>query len=172
MLPRKNFVSCNFPVEVGMQFRRWLSFFLLLSLWAVCLSCGQNYRLPIIQIPGNPGDPKLYHFAMTVSTNDPVTNGNIPGTVMQVDVAGDMDVGEANLGRGPVHATLLPTGSANRIYVANGLEDTVSTTTAAPLSCSPGPVCPIGTVSTITMPAGAGPSYLNSTEASNMYVIL
>ncbi len=155
-----------------MHSRRWMSFLALLSLLAICLSCGQNYRLPIIQIPGDPGDPKLYHFAMTISTNDPTINSNIPGTVMQVDVVGDMDVGEAPVGRGPIYATLLPTGSANRIYVANGLEDTVSTTTAAPLSCSPGPVCPIGTVSTITMPAGAAPIYLNSTEASNMYVIL
>jgi YVTN family beta-propeller protein len=155
-----------------MQIPRWLSFFGLLSLWAVCLSCGQNYRLPIIQIPGDPGDPKLYHFAMTISTNDPVADANVPGTVMQADVVGDMDVGEAPVGRGPIFATLLPTGSANRIYVVNGLEETVSTTTAAPQSCSPGPVCPIGTVSTITMPAGSVPSYLNSTEASNMYVIL
>jgi len=155
-----------------MQIRRWLSFFGLLSLWAVCISCGQNYRLPIIQIPGDPGDPKLYHFAMTISTNDPVANANVPGTVMQTDVAGDMDAGEAPVGRGPVFATLLPTGSANRIYVINGLEETVSTTTAAPLSCSPGPVCPIGAVATITLPTGSAASYLNSTEASNMYVIL
>ena len=155
-----------------MQIRRWLSFFALLSLWAVCISCGQNYRLPIIQIPGDPGDPKLYHFAMTISTNDPVANANVPGTVMQTDVVGDMDVGEAPVGRGPVFATLLPSGSANRIYVINGLEETVSTTTAAPLSCSPGPVCPIGAVATITLPSGSAASYLNSTEASNMYVIL
>jgi YVTN family beta-propeller protein len=155
-----------------MHIRRWLSFFALLSLWAVCISCGQNYRLPIIQIPGDPGDPKLYHFAMTISTNDPVANANVPGTVMQTDVAGDMDAGEAPVGRGPVFATLLPSGSANRIYVINSLEETVSTTTAAPLSCSPGPVCPIGAVATITLPAGSAASYLNSTEASNMYVIL
>lgn len=155
-----------------MVFRRWLVFLGLLSLWAICLSCGQNYRLPIIQIPGDPGDPRLYHFAMTISTNDPVANANIPGSVMQTDVVGDMDVGEAPVGRGPTFATLLPTGSANRIYVINGLEETVSTTTAAPQSCSPGPVCPIGAVSTITMPAGSAPSYLNSTETSNMYVIL
>src|SRR5882724_5497139 len=155
-----------------MQIRRWLSFFGLLSLWAVCLSCGQNYRLPIIQIPGDPGDPKLYHFAMTISTNDPTINSNIPGTVTQIDVVGDMDAGEALVGRGPIYATLLPTGAANRIYVANSLEETVTTTTAAPQACSPGPVCPIGTVATITMPAGSAPSYLNSTEASNMYVIL
>jgi YVTN family beta-propeller protein len=168
----KDFRLRTFPVEVVMQIRRWLSFAALLSLWAVCLSCGQNYRLPIIQIPGIPVDPKLYHFAMTISTNDPATNANIPGTVMQIDVVGDMDVGEANLGRGPVHAALLPTGAANRIYVANGLEDTVSTTTAAPASCSPGPVCPIGRVSTITMPVGSSPSYVASSEAANVYVIL
>ena len=109
-----------------MLIRRWLSLFGLLSLWAVCLSCGQNYRLPIIQIPGDPGDPKLYHFAMTISTTDPTINANIPGTVMQVDVVGDMDVGEALIGRGPIFATLLPTGSANRIYVANRFGDSVS----------------------------------------------
>src|SRR5258707_15846685 len=83
-----------------------------------------------------------------------------------------MDVGEAPVGRGPIFATLQPTGSANRIYVVNGLEETVSTTTAAPQSCSPAPVCPIGTVSTITMPAGLAPPYLNSTETSNTYGIL
>ena len=155
-----------------MLIRRCLSWFALLSLWAICLSCGQNYRLPIIQVPGDPGDPKLYHFAMTINATDPATNANIPGTVLQIDTAGDQDVGEAKVGRGPIYATLLPTGAANRIYIANSLEDTVTTTTAAPLACSPGPVCPIGTVSTITMPTGSGPSFLNSTEASNMYVIL
>ena len=155
-----------------MQIRRWLSFAALLSLWAMCLSCGQNYRLPIIQIPGDPGDPKLYHFAMTISTNDPTINANVPGTAMQIDVVGDMDAGEALIGRGPIYATLLPTGAANRIYVANSLEETVTTTTAAPQACTPGPVCPMGTVFTLTMPVGSAPSYLNSTEASNMYVIL
>jgi len=155
-----------------MVIRRWLAFLGLLSMWTVCISCGQNYRLPIIQIPGDPGDPKLYHFAMTISTNDPVANANTPGSVMQTDVVGDLDVGEAPVGRGPIFATLQPTGSANRIYVINGLEETVSTTTAAPQACSPGPVCPIGAVSTITMPAGSAPSYLNTTEAGNMYVIL
>lgn len=155
-----------------MHIRRWLSFFGVLALWAVCLSCGQNYRLPIIQIPGDPGDPGLYHFAMTISTNDPMINSNIPGSVMQTDVVGDSNAGEALVGRGPIFATLLPTGAANRIYVANGLEDTISTMTAAPQACSPGPVCPIGATSTITLPAGSTPTYLNSTEASNMYVIL
>ena len=155
-----------------MQIRRWLSYFVLLSLWVACLSCGQNYRLPIIPIPGDPGDPKLYHFAMTINTTNPIVNANVPGTAMQIDVVGDSDVGEALIGRGPIYATLLPTGAANRIYVANRREDTVTTTTAAPQSCAPGPVCPMGTVSTITMPAGAAPSYLNSTESSNMYVIL
>src|SRR6266849_8913839 len=104
-----------------MQMRRWMSVVAVLSLMAICLSCGQNYRVPIIPIPGNPGDPKLYHFAMTISANNP-TN---PGAVTQIDVSGDSNVGVADLGRGPVHAMLLTSGSANRIYVANGLEDTV-----------------------------------------------
>ncbi len=150
-----------------MQSRRWLSVVAILSLWAICLSCGQNYRSPIIPIPGDPGDPSLYHFAMTISANNP-TN---PGAVTQIDVSGDSNVGVVNIGRGPVHAALLTSGSANRIYVANGLEETVSTTTAAPASCG-ATICPMGTVATITMPTGSSPSYLHSTEAGNMYVIL
>jgi YVTN family beta-propeller protein len=155
-----------------MLIRRWSLALGVMALWAICISCGQNYRLPIIQIPGDPGDPKLYHFAVTISTNDPTINSTIPGSAMQIDVVGDSDVAEVPVGRGPIYATLLPTGSANRIYVANSLEDTVSTTTAAPVSCSPGPVCPMGAVVTVTMPAGSAPSFLNSTEASNMYVLL
>jgi YVTN family beta-propeller protein len=156
-----------------MQMRRWMLVVALLSLLAICLSCGQNYRSPIIPIPGNPGDPSLYHFAMTISRTDPTINAAIPGAVTQIDVSGDSNAGVVNMGRGPVYAALLTGGAVNRVYVANGLEDTVSTTTAAPASCFPtGSVCPMGAVSTITMPGGSSPSYLASTEASNMYVLL
>ncbi len=153
-----------------MHFRRYLSFSILLMLWAICLSCGANYRLPIIQIPGNPGDPKLYHFAMTISTDN--SNGvNSPGSTMQIDVSGDVNVGQAPLGRGPVHAALLPGGANNRIYTANAVENTVSTFTAAQL-CGGASICPMGAMSTITIPLAYTPSFLHSTEALNMYVIL
>jgi len=153
-----------------MRFRRYLSFSILLMLWAICLSCGANYRLPIIQIPGNPGDPKLYHFAMTISTDN--SNGvNSPGSTMQIDVSGDVNVGQAALGRGPVHAALLPGGANNRIYTANAVENTVSTITAAQL-CGGTSICPMGALTTITMPSGYTPSFLHSGESANMYVIL
>ena len=153
-----------------MHFRRYFSFSILLMLWAICLSCGANYRLPIIQIPGNPGDPKLYHFAMTISTDN--SNGvNSPGSIMQIDVSGDVNVGQAALGRGPVHAALLPGGANNRIYTANAVENTVSTITAAQL-CGGTSICPMGTMTTITMPSPYTPSFLHSAQSSNMYVIL
>lgn len=153
-----------------MHLRRYLSFSILLLLWAICLSCGANYRLPIIQIPGNPGDPKLYHFAMTISTDN--SNGvNSPGSVMQIDVSGDVNVGQAALGRGPVHAALLPGGANNRIYVANAVENTVSSITAAQL-CGGTSICPMGVMTTITMPSPYTPSFLHSAESSNMYVVL
>jgi len=43
-----------------MQIRRWLSFFFaLLSLWGKSVSAADRIIvLPIIQIPGDPGDPK------------------------------------------------------------------------------------------------------------------
>jgi len=153
-----------------MHFRRYLSFSILLMLWAICLSCGANYRLPIIQIPGNPGDPKLYHFAMTISTDN--SNGvNSPGATMQIDVSGDVNVGQAALGRGPVHAALLPGGANNRIYTANAVENTVSTITAAQL-CGGTSICPMGTLQTITIPSAYTPTFLHSAESLKMYVIL
>ena len=153
-----------------MHFRRCLSFSILLMLLAICLSCGANYRSPIIPIPGNQGDPKLYHFAMTISTDN--SNGiNSPGSVMQIDVSGDVNIGQAALGRGPVHAALLPGGANNRIYVANAVENTVSTITAA-IICGSGTVCRMGTMFTITMPTQFTPYFLHTSEAANMYVIL
>ena len=153
-----------------MHFRRYLSFSILLMLWTICLSCGANYRLPIIQLPGNPGDPKLYHFAMTISTDN--SNGvNSPGSIMQIDVSGDVNVGQAALGRGPVHAALLPGGANNRIYTANAVENTVSTITAAQL-CGGQQICPMGTMTTITMPDKYSPAFLHSAETLNMYVLL
>ena len=153
-----------------MQLLRRVAVVTELALVAIGLSCGANYRSPIIPIPGNQGDPKLYHFAMTISTDN--SNGiNSPGSVMQIDVSGDVNVGQAAMGRGPVHAALLPGGANNRIYVANAVENTVSTLTAA-IICGSTTVCPLGAKTTITMPSQFTPYFLHSTEAANMYVIL
>src|SRR5207249_11883152 len=65
-------------------------------------------------------DPQPTHFIFVIDGN----GANDPGTGTRIDVSGDTNVGVATVGLGPVHAALLPNGS--RIYVANSLEDTIS----------------------------------------------
>ncbi len=144
--------------------------FLTLMLIGVALElgCGDVFRpveIPIIQ---NPGDPKLFHFVMMISDN----GDNHPGAATQIDTSGDSNVGVANMGRGPVHATLLLPG-ASRVFVANQIEETVSIFNSSPPCASiPCPVTGLGTVTTATMPAGSRPSYVHSTESSIMYVLM
>src|SRR5581483_4854957 len=90
------------------------------------LGCGDVFRPVAIPLPSPTPDPKNYHYAIVVSQN---AVGN-PGTGMQIDVSGDTNVGVVAAGMTPVHAMLLPP-NANRVYVANGAGNTVSTFTPA-----------------------------------------
>jgi DNA-binding beta-propeller fold protein YncE len=93
-----------------------------------------------------------------------------PSTAMQIDVSGDSNVGNAKLGLGPVHAALLPP-VGGRVYVANNLADSVSTFAPAPACIvAPCPVSSPGAVTTISLPTGAAPVFVHSTQASVMYV--
>lgn len=138
---------------------------LLLALLA-WTGCGDVFRPIANPIPGPTPDPKAYHYVIVASQNAP----GYPGSGMQIDVSGDTDVGAVHAGatgvvqpgQGPVHAALLGP-SAGRVYVANGLSDTVSTFTPAST------LLPIGTVTTITLPPGSNPVFAHSTESSTMY---
>jgi len=61
----------------------------------------------------------------------------------------------------PVHATVLPSGAATRVYVANQGDNTVSSY-AASSQAAP--------VTTTQLPAGAAPNFVASSETANMYV--
>jgi DNA-binding beta-propeller fold protein YncE len=142
-----------------------IAFVLLLSL--VCTGCGDIFRPVANPIPGPSPDPQNFHFAIVASQNAP---GN-PGSGMQIDVSGDTNIGAvpagslgvAAVGQGPVHAALL-NPSAGRVFIANGLDDSVSTFTPA------NQLGPIGTVTTISLPTGSDPVFVHSTESANMYV--
>ena len=124
--------------------------------WA---GCGDVFRPVAVPLPGPSPDPKNFHFAVVVSQN---AIGN-PGTAMQIDVSGDTNVGVAASGMTPVHAMLL-SPNANRVYVANGTADTVSTFVPANLFAS------IGPVTTISLPANANPVFVQSVESTEVYV--
>jgi DNA-binding beta-propeller fold protein YncE len=137
-------------------------------LWAAIeIGCGDTFRPVAVPVTGPPPDPKNFHFAIVVNQNAP---GN-PGTGMQIDVSGDTDVGVATGGPGAVHAAL--TTTANRVYVVNNADDTVTTfAPAPPCFIQPCRVTGTGPVTTITLPPGSAPVFAHTTEAATMYVAM
>lgn len=130
---------------------------LLLSL-AIWTACGDTFRPVANPIPGPIPDPRNFHMAVVISQN---ARGN-PGTGMQIDVSGDSSVGVVNAGQQPIHAAVTTQGI--RVFVAN-TDGTVTTFTPASTFGS------IGTVSTLSLPSGLVPQFLNSSESSNMYAL-
>jgi len=125
--------------------------FILLLAWT---ACGDYYR-PVANplIPSLP-NPSSLHLVVVISGN----GSNNPGTSTSIDVSGDSALSRSTVGLMPAHAGL---GAGNtRVYVANTLDDTVS-------GFSPAGAVP---VSTISMPSGSGPSFVNTTEIATVYV--
>jgi len=148
------------------------------------ISCGDTFRP--IAIPQNPQppDPKNIHFALVLTANGPqmcsVPPTNPPtlpvppwpvnspcdpsihtGGSSRIDVSGDTNVGTATVGLGPVHAVLLLPPSGDTAYVANLSDNTIT----AYLSSVAGPA-----TTTITLPPGTNPVYLETKESGSVYV--
>jgi YVTN family beta-propeller protein len=126
----------------------------VLLLMFICTSCGETYRpvaTPIVPSLPNPG---FSHVALVISGN----GSNNPGASTSIDVSGDTAVSRSTLGLMPVHAAVVQNGT--RVYVANRLDDTVSTFFPA----SPTPV------TTVSLPAGSAPSFVATTESATVYV--
>jgi YVTN family beta-propeller protein len=77
------------------------------------ISCGQVYRPVVIPVGITPPNPANFHAVFGISVNAPFN----PGSVLQIDVSGDTDIGQANMGVNPTHAAILPNNS--RVFVAN-----------------------------------------------------
>jgi YVTN family beta-propeller protein len=123
----------------------------LLLAWA---GCGDVFRPVAIPQQPPPPDPRSLHFNIVLSRNGPSN----PGTSTRIDVSGDTNVGVATVGLGPVQVAMLPNGT--RLYIANGLEDTVS-------AYNPSAITP---VTTITLPPGSAPAFVATTENGFVYV--
>ncbi len=136
------------------------------------ISCGDTFRP--IAIPQNPfpPNPESTHFALVLTANGPEVcpipgsppppcdSDPHPGGSSRIDVSGDTNVGTATVGLGPVHAVLLPP-NGNTAFVANQLDNTVSSYATA----SPGPP-----TTTIALPPGTDPVFVETTETGNVYV--
>ncbi len=103
----------NFFFGVPMSFRRvgWVAAIAVATLLE--LSCGQVYRPVVIPVGTNPPNPENFHAVFGISSNAPFN----PGAVLQIDVSGDSNIGEENMGVNPTHAAILPNHS--RVFVAS-----------------------------------------------------
>lgn len=147
-------------------------------------ACGQVYRPVVIPcseqgIPGcpvqYPPTPANFHAVFAISTNAP----NNPGGALQIDVSGDSIIGETptsnptapNLGDVPTHAAILPNNS--RVFVASagsvllgGLDVVSSFGPASQSAFSSG----FGPVTTVPLPTGSQPVFVNTTQSNAVYV--
>jgi YVTN family beta-propeller protein len=129
----------------------------VLTLFLICVGCGDQYRPVAVPIVPPPPDPAAIHFVLVLSNNGSID----PGASSRMDISGDTNIGVAQLGLGPAHATL--TSNGFRVYAVNTLEDSVS-------SFSPNPGSTATVVTTTSLPAGSRPVFVHTTESGTVYV--
>ena len=142
---------------VRMKFWRAARVLGVLILGLIGASCGDQYRPVAIPIIPPPPNPQSVHFVLVFSVNGAIN----PGASSRMDVSGDTNVGVAQLGLGPNHATLI--SNATKVYAVNTQEDTVS-------SYSPTPGTTATSVSTTSLPTGSNPVFVTTTEGGTVYV--
>ncbi len=134
--------------------------------WLMC-SCGQVYRPVVIPVNNTPPDPGNFHAVFGISSN---VSSN-PGSALQIDVSGDTDIGAANMGVNPTHATILPNNS--RVFVANagslfaGNADNVMAFTPASQSST---ATGLGSPTVFSLPFGSLPVFVNTAQAGAVFV--
>jgi len=126
----------------------------ILVLMVICVSCGQTYRPVATPINPNPPNPNFAHLELVISGN----GSDHPGASTSIDVSGDTAVSQSTVGLVPVHAISAQNGF--RVYVANSGDGTVSS--FAPSTPTP--------VTTTTLPSGAVPVFVHTTEVNTVWV--
>jgi hypothetical protein len=113
------------------------------------MSCGEVYRPVVIPIAITPPNSQNFHAVYAVSTNQRAN----PGAAFQIDVSGDTNIGQADMGINPTHAAILPNNSV--VFVASagslffGESDIITAFTPARDSLSP---TGLGNPTIITLP--------------------
>ncbi len=137
-----------------MKLHRTAGIAALLFLALVWTSCGDVFR-PVATPTFPPGgDPEALKHAIILADN-----GALNGSTYHIDVSGDTNTIIQPTGVNPVHAALLNT--LGRIYIANSGSDSVTSYT---------PFLEGGTTRTLSLPAGAVPVFVHSTQTTNFYV--
>lgn len=124
---------------------------LLALMW---LGCGNEFRPVANPIFPPGGDPQGQRQAIAVNNA-----GGATGSTTHINVSGDTTVASHTVGKGPVHAAILPSGAI--IFIANAGDNTVSGYSTFNAAAVP---------TTISLPIGSVPVFVHSTENSRMYV--
>jgi hypothetical protein len=103
----------KFSFGVPMSLRRVGGIAAIATATFIMISCGQVYRPVVIPINITPPNSQNFHAVFAMNTN---LEAN-PGTAMQIDVSGDTDIGQENMGINPTHMAILPSNS--RVFVAS-----------------------------------------------------
>lgn len=171
-----------FGVPMSLRRVSWVAAIALAMLLEI--SCGQVYRPVVIPVDNTPPNSADFHAVFGINSNIPAN----PGSVLQIDVSGDSDIGAENLGLNPTHATIVPNNS--RVFVAsagtagpggtvyNGSSDIVTAFTPAADSTT---ATGLGNPAVFTYPnqgLNAGvpwfcsylPDYLTTTQTTAVYV--
>jgi len=149
--------------------KRFLSLAVLLSSLILWSACGDVFRPIIIPNPPQFPNPAAVHSVLTISDNGTVNSGvETPqvGSAMVIDVSGDTDVSQKNVGLVPVHAVQQ---SASVVLVANQAVPGSGQDSLSKLTYS---ASTIAFVASITLPSGSSPNFVATTEASQVYVSL
>lgn len=134
-----------------------MAVFLLVLAWA---ACGDYYRpVAIPEVPTQP-NPAATHDVFVISGN----GANNPGASTTIDVSGDTAISQATVGLMPVNVALVENGS--RLFVANSLDDTVSSFAPS----TPTPVTTISLAPVCASPPCTMPVFVASTESATAYV--
>jgi len=122
--------------------------------------CSQTFRQIAIPLPTQTGDPAPLNRALFSATAG-ATPTSPAGTVTMVDVPGDTNVGVETVGIDPVMIGL--TFGGGRAVTPNSVDNSASSFQTG---------VTFGTVSTTTLPAGSGATFVESRQNGKFYIAL
>jgi YVTN family beta-propeller protein len=130
---------------------------------AILVSCGDYYRPTAIPIVKPGGDPAFFEGAVVLTANPTGGSGGTVGQagLMNIDMSGEVNVGNHFVGRGAVQAASLR-GAVNTTYTANQVDSTVS---VAGFGAS-------ANVSNVTLLPGSVPTSIGTSRLDTMYVTM
>jgi DNA-binding beta-propeller fold protein YncE len=147
--------------------KRFLWLGAVLVVFTICSGCGDVFRPIIIPNPQQFPNPAAAHTVVTISDNANVQAGKETpqnGSAMVIDVSGDTDESQANVGLRPVHAVQQ---TASTVLVVNQSITGVPSDSLTKLVFSG---VTIQSTNTISLPVGSAPNFVATTENSQAYV--